>query len=203
MLNWLEANVELIGAITGLLYLFFSIKQKIWLWPLGIITSAFYVYVFYQSNLYADMSLNVYYVVISFYGWYHWLFGNKSKKRDDLSISTLKLQGWLLTIISIIVLWIIWGYVLITVPEILGIPPSDLPYWDSFTTSASIVATYLLARKKIEQWILWVVIDAISAGLYLYKQLYPTLILFIIYTILAVVGYYEWKKVLGCKKDKT
>ena len=158
LLEWLQNNyIEVLGTISGLLYLYFSINQKIWLWPLGIITSAFYIFIFYTSNLYADMGLNVYYVIISVYGWYYWIFGKKKiKTSKQLEISTLDLKGWIFTIASIILLWIILAYVLLQLPDKINIPPSDLAYWDSFTTAASIVATYLLARKKIEQWILWV-----------------------------------------------
>ena len=164
MFNWFQANyIEIIGAFTGLLYLYFSINQKIWLWPLGIITSIFYVYIFYNSKLYADMGLNFYYVLISFYGWYNWIFGEKTKDTKQIQVTKLNFSGWIYTTVSIIILWVILAIVLLKIPVLIDIPPSDLPYWDSFTTAASIVATYLLARKKIEQWILWIIIDAISA----------------------------------------
>ncbi len=195
LIEWFQDNyIESLGAISGLLYLYFSIKQKIWLWPLGILTSGFYIFVFFNSNLYADMGLNVYYVIISIYGWYYWLFGKNSKNSEFLKTSKLDAIGWLITVISIILIWVLLAIVLIKLPQHINIPPSDLLYWDSFTTSASIVATYLLARKKIEQWLLWIIIDAVSAGLYIYKELYPTVLLFLVYTILAFVGYLQWKK---------
>jgi len=197
LIEWVQDNyIEILGTISGLLYLYFSINQKIWLWPLGITTSAFYVYIFYVSNLYADMGLNAYYVIISIYGWYYWIFGKKKRASQQLEISTLNRKGWAYTIISIILLWIIIAIILLKLPKIINIPPSDLPYWDAFTTSASIIATYLLARKIIEQWLLWIVIDAVSAGLYIYKGLYPTVILFTVYTTLAAIGYCKWKKEL-------
>ncbi|MCH7658497.1 MAG: nicotinamide mononucleotide transporter, partial [Bacteroidetes bacterium] len=85
----------------------------------------------------------------------------------------------------------------------LGMPPSDLPYWDAFTTAASIVATWMLARKIIEHWIVWIIIDSVSFCLYIYKELYVTVVLFLIYTTLAFFGYYEWKKNLTKTNEST
>lgn len=191
-----EHYIEILGAVSGLLYLYFSINQKIWLWPLGIITSVFYIIVFYQSKFYADMGLNVYYVIISIYGWYNWIYGKK-ENAPELPVSQLKSVGWIYTIICILILWVILAFILLKLPLKIDLPPSDLPWWDAFTTGASIVATFLLARKIIDQWLLWIIIDAVSAGMYIYKKLYPTVILFAVYTTMAVIGYYQWKKSLN------
>lgn len=197
-LNWTSHNagllIEIFGFSAALVYLYFSIKQKIWLWPFGILTSSLYIYVFYVSSLYADMGLQVYYVVISFYGWYHWLYGGDHNKDSKLSVSTI--SGFLalkLLLILFVIYWLI-VFILLKAPALLGMPPSDLPYWDAFTTAASIVAAWMLARKIIEHWIVWIIIDSVSFCLYIYKELYITVVLFLIYTTLAFIGYYEWKK---------
>jgi nicotinamide mononucleotide transporter len=194
--GWLIKNyVEVIGAVSGLIYLYFSIRQKIWLWPWGIITSAFYICVFYKSSLYADMSLNIYYVLVSLYGWYNWVFGYKKEKlNDELPVTKLTGKGWLFTLLTIFLCWILLVYLLRKIPAALNIPVSEVASWDAFVTASSIVATFLLARKKIEQWLMWIVIDFISAGLFIYKHLYATVILFVIYATLAIFGYFEWKK---------
>lgn len=190
LVNWFLSNyIEIFGAVSGLIYLLFSVKQNIWLWPLGIITSSIYIYVFYKSGFYADMGLQYYYLVISFYGWYNWIYGKKKiSKTDKLPVTatsnTLKLYLLIITCLIFVVI----SYVLVNFTD------SEIPYWDAFTTSASITATWMLARKYIGHWIIWIIVDAVSAGLYLYKSLYPTVVLFVVYTTMAVWGYKVWKR---------
>jgi len=191
----LNHYIELIGAVSGIIYLYFSIKQKIWLWPWGIVTSAFYVIVFFNEKLYADMSLNAYYVIISFYGWYNWKYG-KNKKNNVLPITKLNKKQWIITLFSIIILWVIIKHILNFLSKLTILTLSEVALWDAFITASSIVATYLLAIKKIEQWLFWIFIDAISIILFIYKGLYPTVVLFIFYALLAISGYFEWKKEL-------
>lgn len=191
ILLWIAQNyIELMGLIFGLLYIVLSIKENIWCWPAGLITSALYIYVFFNTKFYADMGLQVYYLIVSVYGWYFWMFGSKSKKQDDLKISRIKSKLAILLSIAFILLFVLISYILVNFTD------SEIPYWDSFTTAASFVATWMLARKIIEHWIIWVVVDTISLGLYIYKGLYPTVILFAVYTVLAILGYIEWKKQL-------
>jgi nicotinamide mononucleotide transporter len=191
----LNHYIELIGAVSGIIYLYFSIKQKIWLWPWGIVTSAFYVIVFFNEKLYADMSLNAYYVIISFYGWYNWKYG-KNIKNNVLPITKLNKKQWIITLFSIIILWVIIKHILNFLSKLTILTLSEVALWDAFITASSIVATYLLAIKKIEQWLFWIFIDAISIILFIYKGLYPTVVLFIFYALLAISGYFEWKKEL-------
>ena len=135
------------------------------------------------------MSLQVYYLVISFYGWYMWLFGKTvNNHRTKLNVSQTSVRlGLILVVISIVLFFAIaWFLVQFT--------DSDLPFWDSFTTSLSFVATWMLARKKIENWLVWIAVDAVSVGIYIYKSLYPTAVLFLFLTILAWVGYKQWQK---------
>jgi len=187
--------IEILGALTGLIYLYFSIRRNIWLWPWGIVTSLFYIYVFFQSKFYADMSLQFYYVGISFYGWYFWKKGSKKEKSAEVPVIRAGTREWIFFILLTFLLTIVSGYFLDNYTD------SPLPYWDAFTTAGSIVATWMLARKYIENWLFWVVIDAVSIGTYIYKDLYPTVILFSVYTVMAVIGYYQWKKELILKKN--
>jgi nicotinamide mononucleotide transporter len=186
--DWILKNyIEILGVLTGLIYLYFSVKQIIWLWPFGILTSLLYIYVFYTAGFFADMSLQIYYFFISIYGWYHWFKGS-SKSGGILKVSSISRKEWLIYIIITILLTIFSGVIL---SHLQG---SNLPYWDAFTTSASIVATWMLARKIIENWLWWIIIDIVSIGMYLYKELYPTILLFVIYTLMAFIGYLQWKK---------
>ena len=186
--DWILKNyIEILGVLTGLVYLYFSVKQIIWLWPFGILTSLFYIYVFFSAGFFADMSLQIYYFFISIYGWYHWLKGSSGNDKT-LRVSSISGKEWLIYIIITIILTLLTGVIL---SHLRG---SNLPYWDAFTTSASIVATWMLARKIIENWLWWILIDIVSLGMYLYKGLYPTVILFAVYIAMAFIGYMQWKK---------
>ena len=189
ILGWLLSNkIELLGAILGILYIFFSIRQSILTWPTGLLTSVLYVIVFFQSKFYADMGLQVYYVVISIYGWYYWLKGAKSEESHSVPVRKLSKKLWIIMGVASVLIYIILVFILIDFTD------SDVPYMDSLTTALSIVATWMLAKKYIEQWLIWIFVDAVSAGLYVFKNLWPTVILFIVYTIMAILGYIEWKK---------
>jgi len=189
ILNWLSGNyIELLGAILGFAYIFFSIRQSILTWPVGLLTSLLYVWVFLVSKLYADMGLQMYYVVISIYGWYEWLRGNQANHSEPIQVSRLSLKlGFKLAIISLIIFFLIW-YILENYTD------STVPVADSLATALSIVATWMLARKILEHWLVWIFVDAFSIGLFWYKELYPTVILFVVYTVMAYIGFVEWKK---------
>ena len=193
--KWLSGNyIELLGAILGVIYVFFSIRQNILTWPVGLLSSILYVWIFFNSKLYADMGLQMYYVFISIYGWYEWLKGNQDNAREKLEVNRLNLKlGILLIVISLIIFGMIW-LILINYTD------SQVPVADSLATSLSIVATWMLARKILEHWLVWIFVDAFSIGLFIYKGLLPTVILFVVYTIMAVVGFVEWKKDLVKKK---
>lgn len=188
--HWVTANLlELAGFIAALIYLRFSIRQNKLLWPWGIATSAVYMYLFFQSKVYGYAALNLYYVVISIYGWFHWK--NKEQNADDHeSIKPAHLtKGWAVIGISIF----LWGVLYLI---LVRFTDSQIPVGDAFTTAFSITATWLLARKIIENWIFWILIDTVAAGLYLHQNLYLTAILYVIYTIMAIIGYRAWKKSL-------
>ncbi|QZE13267.1 nicotinamide riboside transporter PnuC [Halosquirtibacter laminarini] len=189
ILGWLttDRHLEWISAILGFLYIFCSIKEHLLTWFFGILTSALYVYVFFVNKFYADMSLQVYYVVISFYGWYMWM-----RKVDDknpaVQVRLANKKEWVgISISSLILYFVIW-YVLKYHTD------SPVPVVDAFTTACSIVATWMMTRKILEQWIFWVVIDFVSMVIYLYKGMVPTSLLMGTYTVLAVVGFVTWKK---------
>ena len=190
LLNWLLTNwVEIAGTILGILYVFLSIKQNILTWLLGLLTSVLYIYVFFNAKFYADMSLQVYYVWVSIYGWILWSKGEKKEHSDThLKVSKTSTKQYLVLGAISAILWIGIYFILKYLTD------SPLPVGDAFTTALSIVATWMLAKKLIEHWILWVIIDFVSLLLYVYKELYPTAIMFVIYVGAAIWGYIEWKK---------
>lgn len=198
ILDWFIQNkIEIIGTVLGLLYIIFSIRQSIFTWPTGLLTSAIYIVVFFNSKFYADMGLQVYYVIISIYGWYFWLNGNKEENNKLMPVRRIGKTLWLKLCAITVLLYIVIVLVL------LNFTDSDVPFMDALTTACSITATWMLAKKYIEQWLIWIFVDLFSAGLYVYKGLWPTVVLFMVYTIMAYVGYLEWKKDLKSQQLET
>jgi nicotinamide mononucleotide transporter len=192
--EWFLVNkIEVLGAILGILYIRFSIRQNIFTWPTGILTSALYIIVFFSSALYASMVLQFYYVAISIYGWYYWLKGNHTDNKSLIPVQKANKILWIKIAGISFLLYLIILFILIRFSD------SDVPFMDSLTTTFSIVATWMLAKKYIENWLIWIIADTVSVGLYIYKNLWPTVILFIVYTVLAYFGYIEWKKDLKTK----
>ncbi len=190
IVHWLADHaVEVSGAVLGLVYIFLSIRQNILTWPVGLLTSALYIVVFFESKLYADMALQVYYVGVSIYGWYYWLKGNPEKE-NDLPVSSIP-RHFLVPLLSVSVMMF-----LVIALILKNYTDSPVPFWDAFITAFSLTATWMLARKYIENWLVWIVVDLISTGLYVAKGLWPTVILFAVYTVMATIGYVQWKKEL-------
>jgi nicotinamide mononucleotide transporter len=195
--DWVGRNwVEIAGAILGMAYVFLSIKQHILTWLLGLLTSVLYIIVFFNSGFYADMALQSYYVLVSVYGWILWAKGTKTDEgKEQLTVTkTSKKLFFILIPISLIVWFLIWII-------LKKFTDSIVPIGDSFTTSMSIVATWMLARKKLEHWIVWVVVDAVCIILFLWKGLYPTVALYTVFTVAAVWGYFEWSKDVKLKNN--
>ncbi len=183
----IENYIEVIAASLGLIAIYLQIRQKVIYWPVSIVLVSLYIAVYIEAKLYADMSLQVYYLVISFYGWYYWMFGKKKQeKKVPVTRASKKTLFW--SLIAAIAFFIGISQILVYLTD------SDVPYLDAFTTALSFVATWMLTRKIIENWLIWIVVDAVSSGLYIYKGLYPTTVLFIVLTVLAVVGYRQWMK---------
>jgi nicotinamide mononucleotide transporter len=188
IVNWLQTNyIELLGTITGLAYIYLSIKQNIWLWPVGLANAGLYFVVYLFTGIYAYMTLQLYYLVISIYGWYHW-YNAAANLKKELPVTRIKVKLATVLTLTTAALFLIIYYILKTYTD------STIPFWDALTTAASITATWMLARKILEHWLIWIVVDLISIGLYLYKELYITIILFAVYTIMAIKGFYEWRK---------
>jgi nicotinamide mononucleotide transporter len=212
---WISNNfIEIFGAVTGIIFVFLEIRQNIWLWPVGLVTSAVYIWVFFTSKFYADMSLQGYYLVISCLGWYWWTRGKKRRLRSkatkfreaeggdveklrieetetkELQVTRLKLSTGIMLALVFFLLYIIMWFVLTRLTD------SPVPVRDSFITSLSIIATWMLARKIYEHWFLWIVVNFVSAVFFLTRGLYPTVILYTVYGIMSFVGLVAWKKTI-------
>ena len=187
MWDWLNGRyIELLGVVFSILYLYFSIRRNILLWPMGILSALLYMVVFFRSKFYADMALNGYYLVISVYGWLLWR-GSGTGGEEGLKISRIGPGN------GFILLAVTTGVFLLIGTVLTRFTDSPIPWWDAFTTALSFTATWMLARKILEHWIVWIVVDAVSMGLYIYRGLYLTMVLFGIYTIMAVTGFISWR----------
>ena len=189
-LDWAFNNkIEFAGTIFGIIYIFASVKQNLITWPAGIITSILYSYVFLITKIYAGTGLQLYYVIVSCYGWWSWKHGEKNESGTQLlQISRTGKALWRNLFILNVFLTIVMYYILDSYTD------SPVPFGDAFTTSMSVIATWMMARKKLEHWLIWIFSDLVSISLYLYQELYSTIILFLIYIIMAIIGYYEWHR---------
>ncbi len=193
-MNIHDHYLEITGTLLSFAYLWLSVKQKISLWVFGFLSAAVYAVVFFEAKFYAAMSLQVYYLWISVYGWYSWK-KRKTSTGAELPVRQTRLKEW--TILSgIAVVIMLVYYALLSIGT-----DSPVPGADSFMTSFSIIATWMLARKQIEHWLIWIVVDAVAVGVYFSQGLYSTSLLFMVYLVMAVVGWSQWRKSL--KKHTT
>lgn len=181
-------TLEFIGLVSGLLCVWFLIKDKVLTWPFGILYVLCSFVVFYQAKLYADLILHVFFLVMNVYGWYYWVVG-KPKKDQELPISTatLPLLGGL-TVFGLIGALAL-GYLLNQFTD------ADLPYWDSAVTIYSLLAMWLTARKKLENWYFWLAIDILATWIYVRKGIYFYALLYGVYIAMAIAGMLSWSKI--------
>lgn len=195
----MEQLLEYFGVLTGLLYLLLEIRQHRAMWVVGFLTSLVYVFVFFFSKIYADMGLNIYYVAISIYGFWQWTRKDKKALKEEIPVQNTSADETILyrclTIplfagisLAILAIYALLYYVLHNFTD------SPIPAGDAFTTAVGIVATWMLARRIVEHWIFWIIVNCVSVYLYYLRGLYPTMFLYICYAILAAVGLYTWKK---------
>ena len=188
-------TLELLGTAVGIIYLWLEYRASIYLWIAGIIMPAIYIFIYYDAGLYADFGINIYYLLIALYGWVAWktgftLSGKKKKKSGELPISQAPTHIWARIVAAYIAAQLFITWVLVEYTD------STVPIADSFTTALSIVGMWMLARKYIEQWWVWCIVDVASSALYIYKELYFTAALYAVYAIIAIFGYRKWKKMM-------
>jgi len=196
--------IEVFGAITGIVYVFLEIRQNIWLWPVGVITSSVYIWVFFTGKFYADMSLQCYYLVISIIGWYWWQRDTglraQSTGLSDVSSTSPEVKKLSVTHISIktaIILSLVFVILYAGLWFFLDrLTDSPVKEWDSFITSLSIIATWMLARKIYEHWYLWIIVNFASVVIFTIRGLYPTVVLYAVYGIMSFAGLWEWSKTI-------
>jgi len=187
--NW----PEVIGVITGLLCVYLAAINNIWNWPFAIISVLLYIFIFFEAHLYADMGLQVYFLAVNIYGWYYW--SNKAPTESKAPVVRVTKKQTLLSAIAIIAITFILG-------SLLKYTPASFPYLDSFCAACSLVAQLFLARKVLENWLIWIFVDIVYVGVYLYKDLHLTAIMYAIYIAIVIKGYIDWKKEWKMQSNK-
>jgi nicotinamide mononucleotide transporter len=177
--------IEIIGVITGLLCVALAAMNNIWNWPIAIISVGVYIFIFFNSHLYADMGLQFYFMGMNIYGWYFW--SHKSGNEKKTPVIRITRKETILSIIAIIVFTFFLG-------TVLKYTTASFPYLDSFCTACSLVGQVFLARKVLENWLIWIFVDIIYVGVYIFKHLDLTAVMYAIYIIIALLGYLDWKK---------
>jgi len=185
--------LEILGVILAVAYLLLAAKENIWCWLCAFISSAIYVYLFWQVGLLMESMLNVFYISMALAGWLQWRYGGD--KHGGLSIKTLRAwQHGLILLLILLLAWLNGWYM-------QNYTAAAWPYVDSFTTWASILTTFMVIYKILENWIYWFVIDALSIYLYLDRGLYLTVLLFLIYLVIVVFGFISWRNRLLAKGE--
>ncbi len=188
------AYLEAFGLVFGLLCVLFLIKENILTWPFGIAYVLVSFVIFWEARLYGDLLLHIIFLLLNIYGWYYWI-SKPQDRGEPVTINKMKLKSaTLIGLISIIGIYL-FAQFLIFLPFLFkGIAEASLPYWDSTTSVLSVTAMWLTARKYLDNWYYWLVVDILATGIYFYKELFFYSILYMLYIILAVWGYKAWNK---------
>ena len=200
--TFFQIFLEAVAAFFGLLSVFFSVKRNIWVYPTGIISTTIYVYILFNFGLLGDMLINVYYSIMSIYGWISW---NKNTENQIISVDFAKKKDWLVGLNLFAMSLVAVCGVYYFKPFIdnhfsmngvsLGFQQLDWANWlDIFTTSLFLIGMWFMAKRKVENWLFWIVGDLICIPMMLYKGLGITSLQYLVFTIMAVVGYLEWLK---------
>lgn len=181
--------LELVAVVFGVASVFLSVRENIWSWPTALVNVSFYFALFFKSGLYSDMGLQVMYFGLSLYGWYQWLYGGKG--RTALRVSRTPSRVWAVLAVIAVVVWASLGKLTSRLPGV------SLPYVDAATTTTSLVAQWMMTRKLVENWMLWIMVDVVYIGMFVFKGLYLTAANYAIYLALAALGHRAWKRSLA------
>ena len=181
MLEWL-------AVLTGFACVWLAARESLWNFPVALVSCVLYVVIYHRAQLYSDRNLQFLFIGLGLYGWYEWLYGGRGK--TELGVSHTTGREWLGAAIFALAYTLGFGYYLRYHTD------ATFPYLDSLTTAGSIVAQYLLTRKRLENWLLWILVDVIYVPLLWYKALYPTSVLYALYLGLAAYGYWQWRREL-------
>ena len=181
--------IELVAAVVGAVSVYFSVRQNVWSWPTGIVNVLLYVWVFWKARLYADMGLQVVYAGISAYGWWHWLHGGE--QGGELRVSRMPARWWpAVVLLTVAGAWAV-GHLLASQTD------AAIPYLDASLTATSLAAQWMLTRKYLENWLLWIAADIVYVPTFWSRDLPATAVLYAIFLGLAIAGWRAWRRALG------
>lgn len=179
--------LELISFALSVITVLLNIRRNHWAWLFAIVSSAAYGVVFFNSRLYGDAGLQVVFIVVSVWGWYSWLHGGV--EGQVLDVTRLDRRGWMMSLAGWALGFLVLSWFLKTWTN------TDVPHIDGFLTAGSLLGQVLLSRKKVENWHAWIAVDVLYVGLYLYKNLVLTAILYALFVVMAVIGLRAWSRV--------
>lgn len=185
-------TLDITATIVGLVYIWLEYKASIYLWIVGIIMPLIDIFLYYEAGLYADFGMAIYYALAATYGYVVWKFGKKNNQgtKEELPITHFKQSQILPAILAFLVIWLIIYEILVLFTN------SDVPITDSFANALSFIGLWALARKYLEQWIIWIIVDIVLSALYIYKGIPFKAGLYALYVIIAIAGYHKWKKMI-------
>lgn len=191
--------LEFFGTVSGIIAVWLSARANVWSWPLGIINVTLSFFLFFQVQLYPDMFLQIFFFVTNLIGWWRWLHPQKGEadSKQELKVSWMERKQLILITGIGITGTIVFGLFASRLHDFFPViftKPSASPFWDSFITVMSIVATYYMIQKKIECWIIWIAIDIVATGLYFVRDIKFYSLLYFMLTVLATIGFYHWRK---------
>jgi nicotinamide mononucleotide transporter len=183
--------IEIIAIVFGIISVWFSKKENVWVFPSGLINTTFYIYLSIKGDLYGEAVVNLYYTGMSLYGWYNWL------KRDDQNLKVLNITNstateWLYEILFFVTLYVIIFFSLVYIKNAFA--PGAIPWADALASASAFTGMWLMARKKVNSWIWWIITNIASIPLYYVKGYEKTSIYYLILLVLAVLGLQEWRK---------
>ena len=185
-------TLDITATIVGLVYIWLEYKASIYLWIVGIIMPLIDIFLYYEAGLYADFGMAIYYALAATYGYVVWKFGKRNNQgtKEELPITHFKQSQILPAILAFLVIWLIIYEILVPFTN------SDVPITDSFANALSFIGLWALARKYLEQWIIWIIVDIVLSALYIYKGIPFKAGLYALYVIIAIAGYHKWKKMI-------
>ncbi|GAA3922148.1 nicotinamide riboside transporter PnuC [Hymenobacter algoricola] len=178
--------LEWVAVVTGFACVWLAARESLWNFPTAIVSCGLYIFVYYGQQLYADCLLQIFFIAMGLYGWYGWQYGGA--RHSALGVTRTRPWEWAVVAVGVALFTAGFGYYLRHYTN------DSLPYWDSFTTAGSLAAQYLLTRKRLENWLLWIVVDVVYVPILWHKHLYPSSGLYALYLVLAVYGYIEWRR---------
>ena len=185
-------TLDITATIVGLVYIWLEYKASLYLWIVGIIMPLIDIFLYYEAGLYADFGMAIYYALAATYGYVVWKFAKRNNQgtKEELPITHFKQSQILPAILAFLVIWLIIYEILVLFTN------SDVPITDSFANALSFIGLWALARKYLEQWIIWIIVDIVLSALYIYKGIPFKAGLYALYVIIAIAGYHKWKKMI-------